>query len=220
MTQTPTIRPSLWWAALAIPFFLAGVGLAIFSLVTQIQRVGASMAYANVPGEMDLDLKRNLAYTIFMEQMSGGSSDPAPMFALKSSVRCDLRALPYGDVIPMSAPHGSTTYNYGARSGISLLNFDVERDGTYLLACQDHREKPGPPLRIAVGAGAAEAITSAVEKGLVSFFGGGLVALLIFVSVLMLRDQSKRAIRALGLKRVSVLRQPWRARNSNGAVRG
>ena len=202
MTQTQTIRPSLWWAALAIPFFLAGVGLAIFSLVTQIQRVGASMAYTNVPGEMDLDLKRNLSYTIFLEQMYGGSSDPAPMFALKSSVRCELRALPYGDVIPMSAPHGSTTYNYGARSGISLLNFNVERDGTYLLACQDHREKPGPPLRIAVGAGAAEAITSAVEKGLVSFFGEGLVALLIFVRVLMLRDQSKRAIRALGLKPV------------------
>ena len=202
MTQTQTIRPSLWWAALAIPFFLAGVGLAIFSLVAQIQRVAASMAYAKVPGEMDLDLKRNLSYTIFLEQMYGGSSDPAPMFALKSSVRCELRALPYGDVIPMSAPHGSTTYNYGARSGISLLNFNVERDGMYLLACQDHREKPGPPLRIAVGAGAAEAITSAAEKGLVSFFGGGLVGLLIFVRVLMLRDQSKRAIRALGLKPV------------------
>src|SRR5258708_33041599 len=177
------------------------------------------MAYTNVPGEMDLDLKRNLSYTIFLEQMSGGSSDPVPMFALKSSVRCELRALPYGDVIPMSAPHGSTTYNYGARSGISLLNFNVERDGTYLLACQDHREKPGPPLRIAVGAGAAEAITSAVENGLVSCFGGVLLGLLIFVLLLMLRDHSKRAIRPLGLKPVSLLRQPPRPPNSKGAPR-
>src|SRR5260370_40004143 len=118
MTQTQTIRPSLWWAALAIPFFLAGMGLAIFSLVTQIQRVGASMAYANVPGEMELDLKRNLSYTIFLEQMYEGSSYPAPMFALKSSVRCALRALPYGYVLPTSAPHASTTHNYAARSAI------------------------------------------------------------------------------------------------------
>src|SRR5260221_1745922 len=101
MTQTQTIRPSLWWAALAIPFFLAGAGLAIFSLVTQIQRVGASMAYANVPGEMDLDLQRNISYTIFLEQMYVGSTYTAPMFALKSSVRSALRALPYCDSIPM-----------------------------------------------------------------------------------------------------------------------
>ena len=200
MTQTQAIRPSLWWMAMAIPFCLVGVGLAVFFLVTEIQRVGASMAYADVPGEMDVNLKRNLSYTVFLEQMSGGSSNPAPMFALKSSVRCELRSLPDGELIPMSAPSGSTTYNYGARSGISLLNFTVDRDGTYLLGCQDYRGKPGPRLRIAVGAGAAEAITTAVEKSLVAFFGGGIVALLIFVRVLMLRDQSKRAIRAESMR--------------------
>jgi hypothetical protein len=202
MTQTQPIRPSLWWAALAIPFSCVGLVLAVFFMVTEIQRVGSSMAYANVPGEMDIDLKGNLSYTVFLEQMSGGSSDPIPMLALKSSVRCELRTLPDGDAIPMSAPSGSTTYNYGDRSGISVLNFTVPRDGTYLLACRDSRGKPGPPLRIAVGAGAAEAITRAVERAVVSFFAGGLVALLIFVRVLMLRDQSKRAIRAQGLKPV------------------
>jgi hypothetical protein len=40
MTQTQAIRPSLWWAALAIPFSLAGLVLAVFFLVTAIQRVG------------------------------------------------------------------------------------------------------------------------------------------------------------------------------------
>ncbi|HXC48072.1 MAG TPA: hypothetical protein VNU20_07255 [Candidatus Sulfotelmatobacter sp.] len=202
MTQTQAIRPSLWWAALAIPFSLAGLGLAAFFMVTEIQRVGASMAYVNVPGEMDVELKKNLSYTVFLEQTLGGGSDPAPIVALKSKVRCELHALPYGDTVPMSAPSGSATYNYGARSGISFLNFSVPRDGTYVLGCQDNRGIPGSPLRIAVGAGAAEAITTAVEKSLVTFFGGGIVALLIFVRVLMLRDQSKRAIRAQGLKPV------------------
>ena len=202
MTQTQAIRPSLWWAALAIPIFLAGLGLAVFFMITEIQRVGSSMAYADVPGEMDVDLKQNLAYTVFLEQTSGGSSDTTPMMALKSKVRCELHALPSGDTIPMSAPTGSTNYNYGDRAGISLLKFTVSRDGTYLLACQDYRGEPGPPLRIAVGAGAEQAITGAVERALVSFFGGGIVALLIFVRVLMLRDQSKRVIRAQGLKPV------------------
>ena len=123
MTQTQAIRPSLWWAALAIPFSLAGLGLAAFFMVSEIQRVGASMAFVNVPGEMDVELKKNLSYTVFLEQTSGGGSDSAPIVALKSKVRCELHALPYGDTIPMSAPSGSATYNYGVRSGISFLDF-------------------------------------------------------------------------------------------------
>ena len=171
-------------------------------MVTAIQRVGSSMAYADVPGDVDVELKQNLSYTVFLEQTMGGSSDPTPMMALKSQVRCELHAFPSGDEIPMNAPSGSTNYNYGDRAGTSFLKFTVSRDGTYLLACQDYRGKPGPPLRIAVGAGAEQAITAAVERALVSFFGGGIVALLIFVRVVMLRDQSKRAIRAQGLKPV------------------
>ena len=58
MNQTQAIRPSLWWLALSIPFFLAGFVLAIFFMVVEIQRVGASMAYAGVPGQMDVDLKK------------------------------------------------------------------------------------------------------------------------------------------------------------------
>lgn len=202
MNQTQAIRPSLWWAALAIPFFLAGVGLMIFILITDLQRVGASMAYADVPGQMDLDLKQNLSYTIFLEQMSGGSSDRSSMRDLRSAVHCELHALPYGDAISLSVPAGSTTYNYGARSGASFLEFSVPCDGTYMLGCQENRRKPGPKLRVAVGAGAAAAISSAIMKSIVCLFGGSVVALLIFVRVLMLRDQSKRAIRALGLKPV------------------
>ena len=202
MTETQAIRPRLWWLALSITIFLAGLVLAFVLMVTEIQRVGSSMAYADVPGEMDVDLKQNLSYTVFLEQTSGGSSDPTPMAVLKSKVRCELHALPSGNAIPMSAPSGSTNYNYGERSGTSFLKFTVPRDGTYLLACQDYRGEPGPKLRIAVGAGAAEAITAALEKSLVAFFGGGIVGLLIFVRVLMLRDQSKRDIRAQGLKPV------------------
>jgi hypothetical protein len=202
MTQTQAIRPSLWWAALAIPFSLAGLVLAVFFMVTAIQRVGSSMAYANVPGEMDVDLKHDLFYTVFLEQTLSGNSAATPISALRSSVRCELHTLPDGDAIPMSAPAGSTNYYFGDRSGFSFLNFTVPRDGTYLLGCRLYRVKPGPPLRIAVGSGAAEAITTAVETALTSFFGGGLVALLIFVRVLMLRDQSKRAIRAQGMKPV------------------
>lgn len=201
MTETQDIRPSLWWAALAIPFSLGGLVLAVFFMVTAIQRVGSSMAYADVPGEMDVDLKRDLSYTVFLEQTLSENSAATPMSSLRSSVRCELHTLPEGDVIPMSVPSGSTTYNYGDRSGFSFLNFTVPRDGTYLLACRVY-VRPVPHLRIAVGSGAAEAITAAVERSLASFFGGGLVALLVFVRVLMLRDQSKRAIRALGLRPV------------------
>ena len=200
MNGTQSIRPSLWYAALAIPFLLAGIGVMAFILITGIVRVRKSMVFADVPGEVDLNLKRNLLYTIFLEQTSGGTSDPGSMRATPSEVSCEVHALPYGDLVPLRKPSGSTTYNYGATSGVSFLEFSVPRDGTYMLVCLLTRESSGPKLRAAVGSGAAAAIGLDVLKGIVALFAGCAIALLIFVRVLMLRDQSKREIRALGLK--------------------
>jgi len=202
MNGTEAIRPSLWYATICIPILvvaLGGMGLIVY---TDLGRVRNSMAYSDVPGEMNVNLRRTLHYTIFLEQINDGSFGSASSAPAASNVFCELHHLQYGTEIPLRRPAGSTTFNYGNSSGISILEFDVPRNGIYLLGCQDLRGRPGPKLRIAVGAGAAAAVGWAVLKGVIVLFAGGVVALLIFVRVLMLRDQSKRDIRARGLKPV------------------
>jgi len=202
MTGTEAIRPSLWYAALSIPALLVAFGVMAVIVVADFGRVRDSMAYADVPGEMNVNLKRNLHYTIFLEQIDDGSLGSGSPASAASNVRCELHATPYGQEIPLRKPSGSTTFNYGNSSGIALLEFDVAQDGIYLLGCQDYRGRPGPKLRMAVGAGGATAISWAIVKCGIVLFAGGIIALLIFVRVLMLRDQSKREIRARGLKPV------------------
>jgi len=202
MNGTQAIRPGLWYSALGLPFLLAGFGLMVYLLFTDFHRVSNSMAYADVPGQMDLDLKRDLSYSIFLEQTSGGNLNASSLSPSRSAILCELHALPNGDLIPLNSPGMSTTYNFGDRSGASFREFRVPRDGRYMLECEDHRRQPVPKLRVAVGSGAAAAISVAILKGLVAALGGGVVALLIFLRVLMLRDQSKREIRALGLRPV------------------
>ena len=202
MNGTDAIRPSLWYAAICIPILLVAVGGMGLMIYTDSGRVRNSMAYCDVPGEMNVNLRRNLHYTIFLEQIDDGSFGSASPTSLVSNVHCELHSLPYGGEIPLRKPSSSTTFNYGNSSGASLLEFEVPQNGIYLLGCQDLRGHPGPKLRMAVGAGAAAAISWAILKGVIAVFAGGIVALLIFVRVLMLRDQSKRDIRARGLKPV------------------
>jgi len=83
MTETQAIRPSLWCWHFHNDFLV--VVLAFVLMVTEIRRVGSSMAYADVPGEMDVDLKQNLSYTVFLEQRRE-EARITPMIALKS--RC------------------------------------------------------------------------------------------------------------------------------------
>lgn len=202
MNGTEPIRPSLWYAALAIPILLiALIGMALL-VVKDFSRVRNSMAYVDAPGEMNVDLKRSLHYTIFLEQIEDSTFNAATSPPNASNVFCELHHLQYGTEIPLHKPAGSTTFNYGNSSGIAILEFDVPRDGTYLLGCQDLRGHSGPKLRIAVGAGAAAAVGWAILKAVIVLLAGAVVALLIFVRVLMLRDQSKREIRARGLKPV------------------
>ncbi|HUI50218.1 MAG TPA: hypothetical protein VLX60_00475 [Terriglobales bacterium] len=202
MNGSEPIRPSLWYAAMAIPILLAALLIMGLIVASDFGRVRNSMAYADVPGEMNVNLKRNLHYTIFLEQINDGPIRPDSSTPAASNVFCGLRHLQYGTEIPLHRPAGSTTFNYGNSSGFALLEFDVPRDGVYLLGCQDLRTKPGPKLRVAVGAGAASAVAWAILKAVIVLFAGGIIALLIFVRVLMLRDQSKREIRARGLKPV------------------
>jgi hypothetical protein len=202
MNGTEPIRPSLWYAALAIPILLAAFMVMALLVVRDFGHVRNSMAYTDVPGAMNVDLKRNLHYTIFLEQIEDSTFAAASSTPNAANVFCDLHHLQYGTEIALHKPVGSATFNYGNSSGIAILEFDVPRDGTYLLDCQDLRGHPGPKLRIAVGAGAAAAVGWAILKAVIVLLAGGMVALLIFVRVLMLRDQSKREIRTRGLKPV------------------
>jgi hypothetical protein len=101
MNGPQAFHPSLWYAALAIPILLAAIGGMVLILGRDIGRVRGSMAYADVPGRMDLDLKRNLHYILFVEQISDAATAAISPNAVASKVHCELLTRPYGARIPL-----------------------------------------------------------------------------------------------------------------------
>lgn len=195
MNQREPIQPSLWYSTLAIPFLLGGAALMTFLVFAQVRQVRDSMSFMDIPGDMDLNLKRDFTYTIFLERVYQAGQ---PFAAFDPQLHCEVHDEPYGAEIPIKAPHSSVWYNLGDRHGVAYHEFHVPRDGVYSVSCVPHRTQASLKLRIGVGTGGPDAIASAALKGLLAFGAGAVVALLIFLRVLMLRDQSRREIRAAG----------------------
>lgn len=200
MNGTERVRPSSWYYLLAAAFFVGGIGLMFFFLLTDIHRIRESMVRMDVPGELDLDLKRNEIYTVFVEHPVWSNANAASSRAALSGVSCDVHMLPSGETIVGKKTLGSTSYSYGSLRGVSLLEFDVSHDGTYTVACQGPSEIAGEKIQVAIGGGASKAITAMGGKSFLVLIGGIVIGTLIFVRVAMLRLQSRREIREQGLK--------------------
>jgi len=51
-----------------------------------------------------------------------------------SKVNCEVHSLPNGETIKVNRPSVTTTYEYFGRSGRSILEFSIPRDGNYMFA--------------------------------------------------------------------------------------
>jgi len=197
MDGTERIQPSSRYYSLAFLFWLAAIGLVIYFFITDIQRIRNSLLRMDVPGQMDLDLKHHQTYTVFVEH----ATHPAAGVAEAWTVHCEVHALPNDEVIP-TVQNGTTTYTWGTRQGVSILEFDPPKDGTYMLACTGPAQIYGQKVAAAIGGGASKSITAVMGKSFLVLMGGIVIGTLIFVRVAMLRLQSRRDIRERGLKPV------------------
>jgi hypothetical protein len=191
---TQRIRPSRWYAAMAIPVLLAGLLVMGLVLWRSMDQIAKNMARQTLPDPLQAELQKGRTYTIFLEQST--SSPVASSFGY----HCEVRSVPNGGILKLTLPATRTWYISGRSRGVAIFEFDVPRDSNYLIACGVWDLPTGAEAAIAVGTGVNEGISSAI---LLCYFIGAasvLIALLIFIRVLMLRDQSKRDVRSRGLK--------------------
>jgi hypothetical protein len=200
-TATPQaaehIRPSIWYAAIAAPFLLAGVLCSGFLFYKGIKSIADSMARTTIPEPLQAELHKNLKYTIFLELIS----DPAHPVTAQSqaTMECQVSTMPWGAPVTVTRPRVHFTYSLPSMSGRSIYEFVAPTEGVYLIGCSNLQGWRGT-ARAAVGTGTTEIFGSVILRCLLTGGIGVLIALLIFVRVIMLRDQSKRDIRSRGLK--------------------
>jgi hypothetical protein len=201
MNDAEQVQPSSRYYLLAIFFVAVGVGLMIYFLVSDIHRIRESMIRMEVPGQMDLELKQHVNYAIFVEYATGPSQGAVSTQASQGGVTCGVHLVPSGETIA-SKQTTSSSYTYGTRRGVSIMEFDVPHDGTYTVGCQGPSEYLDQKVQVAIGGGASKAIPAVMAKSILCLMGGIVVGVLIFVRVAMLRLESRRDIRERGLQPV------------------
>jgi hypothetical protein len=203
MDGTEQVRPSSRYYFLAFLFFAFGIASTIYFLVVDIHHIRDAMLRMDLPGEMDLELKHRETYTVFVEYPGLQTATPLSREELRRLVvDCEVHMLPTGEKVAAKDNIGTSTYAYGNRRGISVLEFMVPHDGPYAVSCQGPAEVSGQKVQIAIGGGASQALTAVIGRIFLVLTGSIVVGTLIFVRVAMLRLQSRRDIRERGLKPV------------------
>jgi hypothetical protein len=203
MNGTEQVRPSSWYYLLALLFYAGGIGMMAYFLVVDVHRIRDAMVRMDVPGEMDLDLKHRETYTVFMEHAAAFSTAGASKVDVQHPVvSCEVHLLPTGEKIEGKQAASTSTYSYGGRKGISVLEFEVPHDGSYTVKCEGPTDIAGQKVQVAIGGGASKALTAVMGRSFLVLVGGIVVGTLIFIRVAMLRLQSRKEIREQGLRPV------------------
>jgi len=184
--------PSRGWYVVAAVILIAAVAGAVSLAVSRIGNVGAGLVQVVVPGGADLDLKQPGSYTIFHERTStvDGRIYTAPGV---SGLRVTVRSLTTGREIAVRRPGGTSRYDFGGRSGTSVLAFDIDAPGMYRLDAAYEGGRQQPQTVLAVGTGFVSGLLTTIALSLGIAFGGIAIALLIFIVVLLKRRRALTA---------------------------
>ena len=192
----------MWYALIGAPFLLIGVLILGYSLFNGLRHLTDSLTEIVVPGQSDLTLHPGETYAVYLESNAIVNGRNYPGGNLLKGMHCEVHQLPDGEAVPLRRPGMTTTYNLGARTGRSVLEFTVPTPGNYLFACVSGENNGAPEEVVAVGPGVSSKIATLVTRSLLAIFCGGGIALIVFLTVIAKRDRSKRRIRAMGLRPV------------------
>ena len=184
--------PGRWYYGLGGAVLVAGcVYFGVF-LWQNISRIGENLTQLVAPGKSQLTLSKPGKYTIFHEYQSVVGNKVYSTSRELSGLECSLVSMSTGAEIALSPSAMNSTYSLRSRSGVSVLDFQIESPGTYELSAQYSGGREGPEVVLAVGQGFAEDIFKTVFGALGILFGSIGLAVAIIVITLIKRDKAKK----------------------------
>jgi hypothetical protein len=178
MMNENNVSPSIWYYGLAVLIIIIGFALFAGSIFAGIADAESSLLQMLAPGGTDLFLREPGEYTVFYENNSrfGGKfySTHEPI----SGLMVNVREKATGFDMATYPPKSEFTYNLGGRSGRSIMAFEIERAGIYLVNAS-YSDGKGPQAVLAIGKGMVEALFSSILISLVALFGSIAIAAVI-----------------------------------------
>lgn len=167
--------PSHWHYVIGAVVVVAGVIAFVVFLVTQISTIIPKIQVV-VPGTHEVQLPKPGKYTIFYEYQSVVDGKVYSTGQQLSGMRVMLRHKNDSRQIELSQPSMSGNYQAGGRAGMSVLEFELENPGTYILTADYSSGVTGSNVVLAIG---QFKLLGTILGGLGIFFGsaatGGIV---------------------------------------------
>jgi len=179
-TEKRITKPSRWYYVLAALVFVLGAAGGIAYAGASL-RVGANPRVV-VPGTHEIQLDDSGKYTIFYEYRSlvdgrlYSTNESIP--AIHVSLTAEDTLLP----IEVSKPSVTSSYGTNHYSGKSLLEFNIDERGEYILTAEYEEGKTGPDVVLAIGqTNVAKMVIGLFAIVAVSLVLGSLIIVLTFV---------------------------------------
>lgn len=169
------IKPSRGMYLLAVVMFAGAVGAIVWAvprLFGGIEEMAGVQIV--VPGTTEVVLEEPGNYTLSHEYQSVINGKRYSTRGAISDLECTLRSRATGREVPLSPITYSSTYNIGARSGVGIYSFKIDRGGTYELDARYAEGKSGPKAVLSIGR------FGGLIWGIGGFMLGLLLAILLF----------------------------------------
>ena len=188
------IRPGRWYYGLAIAVFIIGESFLAVFLLNSLSGLTGALTQIVVPVESEIIFQETGKYTIFYEYQSVVDNKLYFTGERFSGLHCTLKSKETGYRIPFSRPLTRSTYSFGSRKGVSVLQFNINQPGTYEFSASYPKGHEGPEVVLAMGRGFMKKLMGAIFGGLALFFGSGAIAGAITVVTLLKRQKAKRQL--------------------------
>jgi hypothetical protein len=188
------IKPSRWYYGLAIVVFIIGESLFILFLLNSLRGLTDGLTQVVVPVKSEIMLPETGKYTIFYEYQSVLGDRLYFTGESLSGLHCTLTSKVTGYRIALSRPLARSTYSFGGRKGVSVLEFNIDQPGTYEFSASYPKGQEGPEVVLAMGRGFMRKLIGTIFGGLAIFFGSGAIAIAIIVATLLKRQKARKQL--------------------------
>lgn len=171
--------------------FVAGlVGFAVF-LFLSLGGLGKNLIQVVVPGETEIHLNEPGAYTVFHEYRTSAGGRIYSGSEGLPGLSCTLTSKKTGATIPLAPASSASRYDYGGRSGVSVMEFSIPEAGDYVLKSSYPPGQAAPEAVLAIDHGFIGKIFLTVFGGFGILFGSLVTSLAIVVVTVIRRSKAK-----------------------------
>lgn len=191
--------PGRWLYLLSLFIFFVGVVVAIILVILSIRHFSNlthSFTRVVAPGTTTVQLTKTGAYTIFYEYQSQVDGQTFSTADTPPSLVISIKSAETGNPVEVRSSASRSSYSTGSHSGVSVMGFNIDHPGAYVVTTAYSNGTSGPEVVLAIGHGFAKDLVGGIATifGSIGVFCGmSMIAIVLTLVVFFLRQRRPAA---------------------------